>query len=232
MANEVIAEGNPKDRADRGFRRLVQAVIRKLNMAENDASLPNAPPERHDGIREEVDAAFASIRGLMKASFRPLPTQTGDGSYIEPPVSSGVIKDLQKIGVSDVETLIELVKTSISGQPTDDRTYFMERLIKCTSELPLNSKNGMKLTDGLVGGLWADLQHPPTSYLGEKHMYRKADGSFNVCMRAPSDRGFADADSGVEPHATPNWSSRYAICQERSATNRPACISSRTRSFV
>ena len=148
-------------------------------MAENDISLPDAP-ERHLTFREEVDAAFTSIRGLIKASLRPLPTQTGDNSYIEPPITAGLVKDLQKVGVSDIETLLELVKTSISGKSTDDRTYFMERLIKLASELAPNSKNAAKLTDGLVSVLWTDLQHPPTSYLGEEHIYRKADGSFNV----------------------------------------------------
>lgn len=229
MANDVMAEGTRKRKADLYFCRLVKAIVRKLGMAENDASLPNAP-ERHHGIREEIDAAFASIRGLVKASFRPLPTQTGDGSYIEAPVSSGVIKDLQKLGVSDVETLIELVQTSISGQPTNDRTYFMERLIKIASELPLSSKNGTKLTDGLVGGLWADLQHPPSSYLGEKHMYRTADGSFNVHVTTWSDEEFTDARS--EPYATPDRSSRYAVCQKCSAANRSTCISSGARGSV
>lgn len=172
-------EKNPRGIANMSLYRLVQAAIRKKEMAENDISLPDAP-ERHHTIREEVDAAFTSIRGLIKASLRPLPTQTGDNSYIEPPISAGLIKDLQKVGVSDIETLLELVKTSVSGKSTDDRTYFMERLIKLASELAPNSKNAAKLTDGLVGVLWTDLQHPPTSYLGEEHIYRKADGSFNV----------------------------------------------------
>lgn len=151
-------------------------------MDESDAFLLNAH-EKHQSIRDQIDAAFASIHGLIKASSRPLPTQTGDGSYIEPQVSTGFIQDLQKIGFSDIETLIEVMKTSISGQPTDDRTYFMERLIKLASELPLDSKNGAKLTNGLISGLWGDLQHPPTSYLGDRHMYRTADGSFNVGER-------------------------------------------------
>jgi linoleate 8R-lipoxygenase / 9,12-octadecadienoate 8-hydroperoxide 8R-isomerase len=153
-------------------------------MAANDASLPDAPVE-HTTLREEIDQAFSSIRGLIKASLRPLPTQTGDGSYVTPPLSTGLIKDLEKMEISDVEPLIELVKTSISGKATDDKTYFMEKLIKLASQLPLSSKNGVQLTNGLVNRLWSDLQHPPQSYLGEQHMYRQADGSYNVvsCWR-------------------------------------------------
>ena len=148
-------------------------------MSQNNTSLPSAPAEPTT-LRQEIDQVFSSIRGLIKASLRPLPTQTGDGSYVTPPFSTGLIKDLQHLDLSAVEPVVELVKTTVTGKATDDKTYFMEKLIKLASELPLSSKNGVNLTNGLVNQLWSDLQHPPQSYLGSKHMYRQADGSYNV----------------------------------------------------
>lgn len=131
-------------------------------------------------LRQEIDQVFASVHALINASARPLPTQTGDGSYVIPPVTTGLFQDLRKMDVSDVQPLLDLVTTSVTGKLTDDKTYFMEKLIKLTSELPLTSKNGLALTNGLVNRLWSDLQHPPQSYLGSQHMYRQADGSYNV----------------------------------------------------
>lgn len=148
-------------------------------MADHDASLPDAPVQ-HATVRQEIEHALESARSLVKASLRPLPTQTGDGSYLAPPQITGLIKDLQKMGIDDAETLIELVKTTATGEKINDKSYFMERVIKLASELPLTSKNGVKLTNTLVSKLWSDLQHPPSSFLGEEYIYRRADGSNNV----------------------------------------------------
>lgn len=156
-------------------------------MAQNTSSTPHAPVEP-TSLREKIDQVFASVHAVINASARPLPTQTGDGSYVIPPVTTGLIQDLRKVDVSDIEPLLNLVKTSVTGNPTDDKTYFMEKLIKLTSELPPTSKNGLALTNGLVNRLWSDLQHPPQSYLGSQHMYRQADGSYNVfalCISSP-----------------------------------------------
>lgn len=148
-------------------------------MANNDASLPDAPG-KHATFRQDIEHTLESARALLKASLRPLPTKTGDGSYLEPPQMTGLIKDLQKMGIDDAETLIELVKTTATGEKINDKSYFMERLIKLASELPLTSKNGVKLTNSLVNKLWSDLQHPPSTFLGEEYIYRRADGSNNV----------------------------------------------------
>lgn len=154
-------------------------------MADYDASLPDAPGQ-HPTVRQEIEHALESARGLLKASLRPLPIQTGDGSYITPPQITGLVKDLQKMGIDDAETMIELVKTTATGEKINDKSYFMERLIKLASDLPLTSKNGIKLTNSLVSKLWSDLQHPPSSFLGEEYIYRRADGSNNVCIHCLS----------------------------------------------
>lgn len=148
-------------------------------MADFDASLPDAPG-KHATVRQEIEHALESAGALFKASMRPLPTQTGDGSYLAPPQITGLIKDLQKMGIDDAETLIELVKSTATGEKINDKSYFMERLIKLASELPVTSKNGVRLTNSLVNKLWSDLQHPPSTFLGEEYIYRRADGSNNV----------------------------------------------------
>ncbi|MCJ1260674.1 hypothetical protein MMC22_000536 [Lobaria immixta] len=147
-------------------------------MADFDASLPDAPG-KHATVRQEIEHALESAGALFKASMRPLPTQTGDGSYLAPPQITGLIKDLQKMGIDDAETLIELVKSTATGEKINDKSYFMERLIKLASELPVTSKNGVRLTNSLVNKLWSDLQHPPSTFLGEEYIYRRADGSNN-----------------------------------------------------
>ena len=157
-------------------------------MAQNTSSSPPAPVEPTT-LRKEIDQVFSSVHALINASARPLPVQTGDGSYVTTPLTTGLLQDLRKMDISDVEPLLALVKTTGSGKATDDRTYFMEKLIKLTSELPLTSKNGVTLTNGLVNRLWSDLQHPPQSYLGSQHMYRQADGSYNVCAFWSSTNG-------------------------------------------
>ncbi|MCJ1472027.1 hypothetical protein MMC13_000672 [Lambiella insularis] len=159
------------------------------------ASLPSVPVQQAS-LRQEVDKAFEDISGLIKASLRPLPKQTGDGSYITPPISTGLLQDLRKLSINDVETLIQTVKTGATGDPTNDKTYLMERIIQVAAELPPASSRGLELTDAFLNNLWNDLKHPSISYvehsgtlrdllltslssLGAEFKYRQADGSHN-----------------------------------------------------
>jgi linoleate 10R-lipoxygenase len=94
----------------------------------------------HSAKREEVSAVFQQYAQLIHSSHRPLPTQTGDGSYVEQTLPSGLLQDLKGIGFKDVNTLLEFMKEKKAGGPSDDRTYLMERImqvsvckIKCRS---------------------------------------------------------------------------------------------------
>ncbi len=42
------------------------------------------------------------------------------------------------------------------------------------------SKTRVDLTNAFIDELWHSLQHPPMSYLGDKYIYRQADGGNNV----------------------------------------------------
>ncbi len=93
------------------------------------ASLANAPMEQLS-LRKQIERTLASINGVVKASLRPIPTQTGDGSCINPPASEGLLQDLRKMGIKDAETLVEVFGGKVSGKPTNDRTYLIERVIQ------------------------------------------------------------------------------------------------------
>ena len=151
-------------------------------MAEHESQLPATPPEQHVTFREKVEEAFQSVDGVIKASAAPLPTKTGDGSYIANTKLTGLVDDLVHLQPSDVRTLIDQEWSILTGDSVNDKTYLMERLLKVASHLPPNSKNVGVLSNKIVQQLYDDLQHPPVAQLGNEHRYRTADGSFNNIM--------------------------------------------------
>jgi linoleate 10R-lipoxygenase len=84
----------------------------------------------HSANREDISNIFKQYAQLIHASQRPLPTQTGDGTYIEQTVPTGLWQDLKNLGFKDVETLLEVMKNKKDGKLTDDKTYLMERVIQ------------------------------------------------------------------------------------------------------
>ena len=102
----------------------------------------NAPAEHH-GNEKDAQGLLEQFAQLVHASRRPLPTQSGDGAYLEHEVSSGVFADLKSLGFKDVKTLME-VMTSKKGSLQDDKTYIMERVIQASLEG--DQKYGRELT--------------------------------------------------------------------------------------
>lgn len=117
----------------------------------------------HAVKREEVQSSFQQYAQLLHAAQRPLPTQSGDGSYLEQDVQSGMMQDLKSLGFKDVKTLMAVMKTKATGELADDKTYLMERVIQLVSGLPAHSKSRIDLTDSFIDELWNSLQHPPLS---------------------------------------------------------------------
>lgn len=151
-------------------------------MAANESQLPATPPEQHVTFREKVEDAFQSVVGVIKATTAPLPTKTGDGSYIANTKPTGLLTDLVNLRPGDVSTLIAQAKSTLTGDPVNDKTYLMERLLKLASELPANNKEAGILNNEIVQQLYDNLQHPPPAQLGNEYRYRAADGSFNNTM--------------------------------------------------
>ena len=58
----------------------------------------------------------------------------------------------------------------------------MERTIQLVAGLPHNSRLREELTNAFLNELWYTLEHPPLLYLGDRHQYRSADGSWNNPM--------------------------------------------------
>jgi len=117
----------------------------------------------HAVKREEVQSSFQQYAQLIHAAQRPLPTQSGDGSYLEEDVPSGMMQDLKSLGFQDVKTLMAVMKTKATGALADDKTYLMERVIQLVAGLPAHSTSRVDLTDSFIDELWNSLQHPPLS---------------------------------------------------------------------
>ena len=152
-------------------------------MSHGRDGMPNGTQEPSRMASESHPGDFAT---LLRASRRPLPTQTGDETYVpEDPQNrafSGIEKffsTVDNLSPENYETLMELVHLRKTGQPWNDRKYVMEGLIQTAAKLPPGNPLATKLTDGFITQLWNDLQHPPQSYLGSEFQYRRADGSGN-----------------------------------------------------
>lgn len=124
----------------------------------------NEAENTHHAVkREEVQSSFQQYAQLIHAAQRPLPTQSGDGSYLDEDVPSGMMQDLKSLGFQDVKTLMAVMKTKATGALADDKTYLMERVIQLVAGLPAHSTSRVDLTDSFIDELWNSLQHPPLS---------------------------------------------------------------------
>ena len=184
-------------------------------MPSVETSLPRTPPEQHDTFRKEVASTFESVIGVLKAVASPLPIQTGDGTFIQEVKTTGVLNDLTKMYPGDFRTILDLAKASLTGNPVNDDTFLMERLVRLTSELPLTSRKGAHLSNMFVQQLYDNLQHPPPATLGDEHKYRAADGSFNNIMAPMIGAANTPYARSVRPHK---------ICSQLTALSLVICL--------
>ncbi|KAI2778552.1 heme peroxidase [Daldinia loculata] len=154
--------------------------------SEPSSGLPSKEkPERFPKADSEgVSTVFAQFGQLLNASRRPLPVQNGDGSYSTTVQRTGLKKDLKYLRFKDVKTALDLARSKLKGeQLVDDKTMIMERVIQLVAGLPHGSRLREELTNTFLNELWDTLDHPPLLYMGEKHEYRMADGSWNNPMK-------------------------------------------------
>ena len=91
----------------------------------------------HAVSRQDVESSFTQFAQLVHAAQRPLPNQTGDGTYVEDAAEhASFSQDLRSLGLRDVKTLTEVMKSAASGALVDDKTMFMERVIQVSCLLP------------------------------------------------------------------------------------------------
>ena len=84
----------------------------------------------HSASRGDVESSFAQFAQIIHASQRPLPTQSGDGAYLDHKEPSGLMSDMKALGFKDVHTLMDVMKNKASGALQDDKTYLMEKTIQ------------------------------------------------------------------------------------------------------
>lgn len=83
--------------------------------------------KEQDGIEDSVKQYGKAV----EAAQRPLPTETGDGTYLEDESNGGTLwKDLRMLGIKDVNTLVSVIKTEAMGKKIDDKTMIMEHVIQ------------------------------------------------------------------------------------------------------
>lgn len=83
-----------------------------------------------ESLTKGFEKSLAQVEQVISSSLRPLPTETGDGTYVKEPKTTGVAKDISHIDLDDVKTLVDVVKTGATGEPVNDRDYIMERVIQ------------------------------------------------------------------------------------------------------
>ena len=74
---------------------------------------------------------LSQIEQVVEASLRPVPKETGDGTYVpDEPSPTGIAKDLLYVDLNDVKTMIEVSEIKARDEHVDDRHYIMERVIQ------------------------------------------------------------------------------------------------------
>lgn len=140
---------------------------------------PEKPPKAN---REGIVKAFTQLAQWAHGSESPFPTQTGHGTF-SPEKRPGLKQDLKALTKKDVKTIVTIIKSALKGeQLIDDKTMIMEHTIRLVAGLPHGSRLRTELTNNFINGLWDTLDHPPMLYMGDKHQYRQADGSWNNPM--------------------------------------------------
>ena len=98
--------------------------------------------EDHTASRADVESSFSKFAQLIHASNRPLPNQTGDGSYLDHSEPSSLMQDIRSIGFKDVNTLMQVMKTKATGELQDDKTMMMEHVMQASSPVRHRKRNG------------------------------------------------------------------------------------------
>jgi linoleate 10R-lipoxygenase len=67
----------------------------------------------HAATPADVTSAFEQYAQLIHASLRPLPNQSGDGSYLDKEEPSGFWNDMRSIGIKDLQTVKHMMVRSL-----------------------------------------------------------------------------------------------------------------------
>lgn len=115
-----------------------QSKVPAPRKSSSDESRSDHGVESDDGV-----SVFEKYAQVLHASRRPLPNQTGDGTYLEQEHSGSLFKDLRALGFKDIGTLKDLIKTKAKGEYIDDKTMLMERIIQVRQTTWSSTSTGM-----------------------------------------------------------------------------------------
>ncbi len=118
-----------------------------LDKRHNSFGFTSKKPKReivdHSASRGDVESSFAQFAQLVHASRRPLPTQSGDGAYLEHKEPSGLMSDMRALGFKDVHTLMDVMKNKATGALQDDKTYLMEKTIQASQRVHFDTQSDL-----------------------------------------------------------------------------------------
>ncbi|KAF3061010.1 Linoleate diol synthase [Daldinia childiae] len=131
-----------------------------------------------------MSSPFAQAIQVITRALGPLPKYQFTPGNDDTPKETGLLQDLQHLGVEDYKTLKDVLDATVSGEE-DDNELLQERIVTLLAKLPPNSREGKQATDAFVNTLWNSLEHPPAQILARDACYRTANGSYNN-LEAPA----------------------------------------------
>jgi hypothetical protein len=118
------------------------------------------PPKADVGAEQGgAIGRFKELSEVVHKATRPLPTETGNGTYVKDDSKGGSLwEDLLSLGIEDAKTVKDLVKTDALGRPVDDKTMLMERIIQVK---PTDLRECPKNADYAISRWWPNCLTSP-----------------------------------------------------------------------
>ncbi|EXJ63935.1 hypothetical protein A1O7_00270 [Cladophialophora yegresii CBS 114405] len=148
----------------------LSSKLRGMLHPEHHAKSRSQPPGAEVEPAKRPVLVEKSLSGSTRSSA--LSRETNKSDYV-----LDVLKSTFQL--KHFKTVKDVALQQLDGEPIDDKTYLMERIVQLAADLPMSSRTSATLTNAFLNQLWTDLKHPPQSYLGADYIYRKADGSNN-----------------------------------------------------
>jgi linoleate 10R-lipoxygenase len=101
-----------------------------ISTRPSDGSSEPDSSKETSATREDVQNTFEQYAQLIHASQRPLPTQSGNGAYLEKEEPTGFWADIKSLGLKDLRTVRHIMEDKAAGKPQDDRQMHMEEIIQ------------------------------------------------------------------------------------------------------
>ena len=106
-----------------------------LKLENRELEGGNSSPSR---FLPNMQDLIVKLTNSVRLSMRPLPTETGDGSYLGGPKHESALQDLSSLDSQDLMTIKDIATCMTRSGPVDDKKYYMERVIKVSAALPLD----------------------------------------------------------------------------------------------